>query len=120
MFKLIQQYELVGLDRVWYRPRAFGDRQADGTWDGWLVFFPIAGGPAIASDRETTQSTFAALTRWSTGLTPVYLEGALDRAFLKVYWLAHAVALSTFVQGHAEPQFQPRHKVWCIRLTTPC
>ena len=41
MFKLIQQYRLVGLDRVWYRPRAFGDRQADGTWDGWLVFFPV-------------------------------------------------------------------------------
>jgi hypothetical protein len=44
------------------------------------VFFPIAGGPAIASDRETTQSSFEALRRWAAGLTPVYLEGALARA----------------------------------------
>ena len=80
MFKLIQQYELVGLDRVWYRPRAFGDRQADGTWDGWLVFFPVSGGRAIASDQETTQATLDALAVWASSVTPVYLEGALARA----------------------------------------
>jgi hypothetical protein len=80
MFKLIQQYELVGLDRVWYRPRAFGDRQADGTWDGWLVFFPVSGGRAIASDRETTQATLDALAVWASSVTLVYLEGALARA----------------------------------------
>ena len=80
MFKLIQQYQLVGLDRVWYRPRAFGDRQADGTWDGWLVFFPVSGGRAIASDQETTQATLDALAVWASSVTPVYLEGALARA----------------------------------------
>ena len=80
MFKLIQQYELVGLDRVWYRPRAFGDRQADGAWDGWLVFFPVSGGRAIASDQETTQATLDALAVWASSVTPVYLEGALARA----------------------------------------
>ena len=80
MFKLIQQYGLVGLDRVWYRPRAFGDRQADGRWDGWLVFFPVSGGRAIASDQETTQATLDALAVWASSVTPVYLEGALARA----------------------------------------
>jgi hypothetical protein len=80
MFKLIQQYELLGSDRVWYRPRAFGDRQADGSWDGWLVFFPVSGGRAIASDRETTQATLDALAVWASSVTLVYLEGALARA----------------------------------------
>ena len=68
------------MDRVWYRPRAFGDRQADGTWDGWLVFFPVSGGRAIASDQETTQATLDALAVWASSVTPVYLEGALARA----------------------------------------
>jgi hypothetical protein len=63
-----------------FRPGAYGSQQLDGTWGGWLVFFPLGGGSAIASDRETTQSTFEALTVWAAGLTPVYLEGALARA----------------------------------------
>jgi hypothetical protein len=49
-------------------------------WDGWLVFFPVGGGRVIATDRETTQPSLAALTYWASGLTPVYLEGALVRA----------------------------------------
>jgi hypothetical protein len=44
------------------------------------VFFPVTGGPAIASHRETTQSTYEMLVAWAAGLTPVYLEGALARA----------------------------------------
>ena len=80
MFQRIRTYQLIDMDGQSYRPRAYGDPKLDGTWDGWLVFFPIAGGPAIASDRETTQSSSEALTRWAAGLTPVYLEGALARA----------------------------------------
>jgi hypothetical protein len=80
MFKLIQQYELVELGGLWYRPRAFGDRQANGRWDGWIVFFPVSGGRAIASDRETTQANRDALSVWASSVTPVYLEGALTRA----------------------------------------
>jgi hypothetical protein len=80
MFHRIQHYELIDSAGRWYRPRAYGDPQPDGTWNGWLVFFPVAGGPAIASGRETTQSTLGALEVWAAGLTPVYLEGALDRA----------------------------------------
>ena len=73
-------FKLVELDGLWYRPRAFGDRQADGRWDGWLVFFPVSGGRAIVSDRETTQATLDALAVWASSVTPVYLEGALARA----------------------------------------
>src|SRR5262245_44366053 len=41
MFHRIQQYELIHRGGRWYRPWAYGDRQLDGIWDGWLVFFPI-------------------------------------------------------------------------------
>ena len=70
---------LTSNDRV-YRPRAYADPQADGRWSGWLVFFPVGVGDVIATERETTQTTFEALAAWAAGLTPVYLEGALIRA----------------------------------------
>lgn len=81
MFHRIQQYPLIDANGRWYRPRAYGDPQPDGTWEGWLVFFPIAGGTAIAPPApETTQRTSEALAVWAAGLRPVYLEGALGRA----------------------------------------
>lgn len=81
MFHRIQQYPLIGGNERWYRPRAYGDPQPDGTWDGWLVFFPLAGGRAIAPPAPaTTQRTAGALSVWAAGLGPVYLEGALARA----------------------------------------
>jgi hypothetical protein len=81
MFQRIQQYELMTVGSRWYRPRAYGDAQLDGTWDGWLVFFPLAGGDAIAPPGpETTQTTVPALIVWAAGLTRAYLEGALTRA----------------------------------------
>jgi hypothetical protein len=81
MFEHIQQYGLIDAGGIRYRPRAYGDPQPDGTWDGWVVFFPLGGGTAIAPPGpETTQSTVAALAVWAAGLTPVYLEGALARA----------------------------------------
>jgi hypothetical protein len=80
MFQRIRQYNLIDAGNRWYRPRAYGDPRPDGTWEGWLVFFPTGGGSAIASARETTQTTLHALMSWAAGLTPVYLEGALARA----------------------------------------
>lgn len=80
MFHRIAQYQLMEMEQRWYRPRAYGSRQPDEMWGGWLVFFPVSGGAAISSGRETTQSTFDALAVWASGLTEVYLEGALVRA----------------------------------------
>jgi hypothetical protein len=81
MFHRIQQYELIYAGGRWYRPRAYGDRQPDGTWDGWLVFFPINGSSAIAPPGpETKQNTWAMLVVWAADLTLAYLEGALARA----------------------------------------
>ena len=81
MFHRIQQYPMIDANGRWYRPRAYGDPQPDGTWEGWLVFFPVAGGSAIAPPGpETTQRTSDALAVWAAGLRPIYLEGALVRA----------------------------------------
>ena len=80
MFHRIQQYPLVDYGGRPYRPRVYGEPQPDGSWGGWIVFFPLDGSPAVATDRETTQSTIESLGVWAAGLTPVYLEGALVRA----------------------------------------
>jgi hypothetical protein len=81
MFQRVHQYDLVHVGGHSYRPRAYAAPQSDGAWDGWLVFFPLAGGAALAPpDPETTQSSLADVALWAAALTPVYLEGALVRA----------------------------------------
>ena len=59
---------------------AWGDRREDARWEGWLVFVPADGSPPLATPRETTQGTRAALEYWASGLEPIYLEGAFGRA----------------------------------------
>jgi hypothetical protein len=49
-------------------------------WEGWLEFTPAGGGEPIVSGRETTQPNRLDTEYWATGLTPIYLEGALERA----------------------------------------
>ena len=66
-----------------YRARACGREQDDGTWEGWIEFVPESGGPVLASARETTQPNLTDLEYWATGLTPVYLEGAFERALTR-------------------------------------
>lgn len=64
-----------------YLARACGSEMpGDTRWQGWIEFLPVDGGPTIASGRETTQPNRTDTVYWATGLTPVYLEGALQRA----------------------------------------
>ena len=63
-----------------YVARAVGAAMPDGLWQGWVEFLPVGEGEAVRSGRETTQPNRADVVYWATGLTPVYLEGALDRA----------------------------------------
>jgi hypothetical protein len=56
------------------------DRQPEGLWEAWLVFFSLSTGAAIATDRETTQGKREHVLYWATGLGPTYLQGALERA----------------------------------------
>jgi hypothetical protein len=67
-------------DGTVYVARACGSQTADGLWHGWLEFTPADGGPTLRSGRETTQPNRADTVYWATGLSPVYLEGALQRA----------------------------------------
>ncbi len=63
-----------------YEARACGSEQPDGSWHGWIEFVPRDGGPALRSPRETTQPNRADAVYWATGLTPIYLDGALRRS----------------------------------------
>jgi hypothetical protein len=63
-----------------YVAQAYTARQPGGLWEAWLVFFSLKTGLALATDRETTQSTRAHVLYWATGLGRTYLQGALQRA----------------------------------------
>lgn len=63
-----------------YTAQAVGAATSLGQWEAWIEFIPLDGGPPAASRRETTQPNRAAAVYWATGLTTIYLEGALARA----------------------------------------
>jgi hypothetical protein len=81
MFQLVHTYELITgpLGRV-YRPRVYGQPQANGLWDGWLVFFPISAGSVVATERATTQDSIEALIDWAAALSLDDLHVGLERA----------------------------------------
>lgn len=61
-----------------FRVRAFAEKRGN-IWIGWLEFRPPRG-KARKTGEETSQPSKEAVTYWATGLEPVYLEGALERA----------------------------------------
>ena len=64
-----------------YYARAVGRHGDDHMWEGWIEFIPAdGGGDVLVSAVESTQPEREHLVYWATGLTPVYLEGALRRA----------------------------------------
>lgn len=71
---------LVGSDGLAYEARACGRERPDGTWEGWIEFEALGADTVWRTPRETTQPNLADLLYWATGVSPVYLEGALMRA----------------------------------------
>ena len=71
---------LATTDGSRYVAQACGAANADGLWEGWIEFVPVDGGQPVRSPRETTQPNRTDAEYWATGLTAIYLEGALDRA----------------------------------------
>jgi hypothetical protein len=63
-----------------YLAQACGAPNAGGLWEGWIEFIPSNGGRALRSARETTQPNKTDAEYWASGLTMIYLEGALTRA----------------------------------------
>ena len=67
-----------------WRAIAFGVETPLGQWEGWLEFTPVGGEiQSIATERETTQPNRTDLDYWASGLSNVYLEGALQRAIAR-------------------------------------
>lgn len=69
-----------GSDGANYAPRACARVGDDGLCEGWIEFSDLDTGAVIRTPRETTQPTRDDVMYWATGLTRVYLEGALARA----------------------------------------
>lgn len=73
--------EILGDDGIVYRAQATGAAMSDGLWEGWIEFIPMAGGTRVLrTPRETTQPNRRDAVYWATGITGIYLEGALKRA----------------------------------------
>jgi hypothetical protein len=80
---LLYQHLVSAPDGTFYEARACGGPLRGGTWEGWIEFVPVAGGEPIRSRRETLQPNRVDTAYWATGVSPVYLEGALRRALTK-------------------------------------
>jgi hypothetical protein len=83
MAEVLVDYEntITGADGSRWAARACGRRGAINMWEGWIEFVPLdLDRKPIRSTRETTQPSREDLLYWATGLTPVYLRGALTRA----------------------------------------
>jgi len=82
MPELIHEFKnhVESRDGVRYSVVVYGERRADGNWEGWLEFCPENALVGIRTGRETTQPHRSALAYWASGLEPIYLEGAFDRA----------------------------------------
>lgn len=82
MSEVLIEYDtvLTADDSGRWAARACG-RPGSGTiWEAWLEFIPLdAGARPQRSRRESTQPSRESLIYWATGLTPVYLKGALER-----------------------------------------
>jgi len=84
MDTLPHEYASIG-DRngAYYIAQVHGGQNLEGRWIGWIEFIPAGGTePVMRTGTETTQATRDALEFWATGLEPIYLEGALERAEL--------------------------------------
>ena len=77
---LVYTNPVVASDGTSYAARACGAPMSGSNWEGWIEFVPLAGGEPLRSGRETTQPNRTDTEYWATGLTQVYLEGALRRA----------------------------------------
>jgi len=84
MSQLMHTYSTLVRDvrGTMYQARVYGDQRLDGTWTGWLEFYPLfADAPILRTGQETSQPDRDALEYWAGGLEPIYLDGALQRAF---------------------------------------
>jgi hypothetical protein len=97
---------VVGSGNRTYSARACGRQQPSGLWEGWLEFVPDRG-PAVRSGRDTTQPNLTDLEYWATGLTSVYLDGALKRALAGPIRVVSPAAMETPAFDGPAPAWLP-------------
>lgn len=103
MAEVLTEYDTTIRDKPGreYVARACGRRCEDGHWEGWLEFVPLDGGVVVRSGRETTQPNRTDTAYWATGLTRVYLEGALGRALEPVEITRRVIDVKPAYEGPA-------------------
>jgi hypothetical protein len=82
MAEVLASYDAPVIDPTGtYRARAVGRPAENHMWEGWLEFVSIDDrATVIVGPVESRQPNRHDLLYWATGLTPVFLEGALHRA----------------------------------------
>jgi hypothetical protein len=71
---------LTSVDGIAYHVWVLGERQADGSWQGWIEFHPPGSAGVLTTERLTTQSSRGALYYWAGRLELDYFESALLHA----------------------------------------
>jgi hypothetical protein len=96
---------VTGSDGGEYSAQACGAPNAEGLWEAWIEFVPLEGrGDPVRSPRETTQPNKVDAEYWATGLSVIYLEGALNRALKPL--VRPVVAPAHAVFDEPAPNFQ--------------
>jgi hypothetical protein len=80
MARVVRSTAVATADGLVYDVNICGRQRIDGRWEGWIEFAPSDDSPVLRTPRETTQPSVKDLEYWASGLTPVYLDGALTRA----------------------------------------
>jgi hypothetical protein len=89
-----------------YHARAVGRLGDDNMWEGWFEFEPLDNdGSVIVGPAETRQPEHHDLVYWATGITPIFLEGALDRALHPL--TVHVRAADLPVSSAPAPRMHP-------------
>jgi hypothetical protein len=102
------QNPVAAPDGELYEARACGGPMPGGTlWEGWFEFVPLAGGEPVRSPRETTQPNRVDTVYWATGISGVYLEGALRRALTKPATIVELPAQPALFPGPAPSPVPP-------------
>ena len=104
---IYQRSSLTLPDGHIYVAQAVGRQRDDGMWEGWLEFVPADGSAVLRSQRETTQPNLVDLQYWATGLTPVYLQGALERTLTPPTTAAATPAIRSAYDEPAPPAAAP-------------
>lgn len=97
-------------DGTHWHPRVWGAIADDALWEGWVEFLPAGTDDrvAIRTGRETEQPKRSDLMYWAQGLTQVYLEGALQRAWRNGSVSSSAASHATSASRERQPEPEVR------------